>query len=99
MEVKYSYHLQFKIRVRKVPEGMPERIYCESKQRYYNHHSLRHIAVLEVHYRRRRTLMMIAYDQFPDYVEILTLHPITKRQVQDRLRTGRWTHEQANSEL
>jgi len=99
VEIKYSHHLRFKIRIRRIPARMPERIYRESKQRYYNHHSLRHIAVMEVHYHRRRTLMMIAYDQIPDHVEIVTIHPITKKQILDRLRTGRWTHEQTDSEL
>lgn len=94
MEVKYSDHLRFRIRVRGIPEPMPEQIYRESKQHYYNHHTLRHIAIMEVHYRQRRTLMMIAYDQMPDHVEIITIHPITRDQIQERLRTGRWTHEQ-----
>ncbi len=99
MEVKYSAHLRFKMQVREIPEQMPERIYRESKQRYYNHHSLRHIAVMAVHHKQRRTWMMIAYDQTPDHVEIITIHPITKDQIQERLITGRWAHEQANGEL
>jgi hypothetical protein len=99
VQVIYSDHLRFKIRVRQIPEDLPERIYRESRQRYYNHHSVRHIAVMETHYQRRRILMMIAYDQLLDHVEIITIHPITKQQIQDRLTTGRWTYEQANSEL
>lgn len=99
MEIRYSDHLRFKLRVREIPERIPEWIYRESRQRYYNHHSLRRIAVMEVRYFQRRTLMMIAYDHLPDHVEIVTIHPITQDQIQDRLRTGRWTYEQANSKL
>ncbi|MBI5653606.1 MAG: hypothetical protein HZC40_24635 [Chloroflexi bacterium] len=51
------------------------------------------MAVLETLYHKRRTLMMIAYDQFSDHVEIVTIHPITKAQIQDRLRDGRWSYE------
>lgn len=93
MEIRYSSHLQFKLRVRAIAETLPERIYRESQQRYQNHHTLRHIAVMEAYYQRKRTLMMIAYDQFAGYVEIVTIHPITKDQIQDRLRDGRWTYE------
>lgn len=99
VEIKHSDHLRFKLRVRGIPEQVPERIYRESKQRFYNHHSLRHVAILEVYYHRRRVLMMIAFDQLPDSVEIVTIHPITKDQIQDRVRLGRWTHEQIASEL
>ena len=99
MKVTYSKHLRFKMQQRDISELVPERIYRESTQRFYNHHSLRQIAVLEVLYRQRRVLMMIAYDQMPDEAEIITIHPITREQIQDRLRSGRWTHEQTSGEL
>jgi len=93
VEIQYSPHLQFKLAVRRIPIELPERIYRESKQRYYNHHSVRRVAVMETLYQRHRTLMMIAYDQFADHVEIITIHPITRAQIQDRLRDGRWSYE------
>lgn len=93
MRITYSNHLRFKMQARAIPEQMPGQIYLESTQRYYNHHSLRRIAVMEVHYRQRRTLMMIAYDQTSDQAEIITIHPITRDQIQERLRAGRWTYE------
>lgn len=99
MKVIYSKHLCFKMQQRDISESVPGRIYRESTQRFYNHHSLRQIAVSEVFYRQRKVLMMIAYDQMPDEVEIITIHPITREQIQDRLRSGRWTHEQTSSKL
>ena len=60
MEIKYSNHLQFKIRVRRISEDMPGQVYRESTQRYYNHHTLRHIAVIQVYYQRRRTVVIIS---------------------------------------
>jgi hypothetical protein len=80
-------------------ENLPEQIYRESKQRYYNHHTLRRVAVMQANYQRRRTLMMIAYDQHRDHAEIITIHPITRQQIEERLKSGRWTHEPADVEL
>ncbi len=37
--------------------------------------------------------MMIAYDQFEDYIEIVTIHPIEKQQIRNRVNLGRWTDE------
>jgi hypothetical protein len=93
VEIRYSQHLQFKLGTRRIPSDLPGRIYRESRQRYFNHYSIRHIAVMETLFQQRRTLMMIAYDQFPDYVEIITIHPITKAQIQDRVQRGRWSYE------
>jgi hypothetical protein len=86
-------HLKFRLRVRRIPERMPERIYREAKERYYNHATFRHIAVMSMIYHSRRRKMMIAYDEFPDRVEIVTIHPIKSRQIRERVLAGRWTHE------
>jgi hypothetical protein len=43
--------------------------------------------------------MMIAYDRMPDHVEIVTIHPFTMEHIQERLRAGRWTYEQTDTEL
>lgn len=48
---------------------------------------------MSVIYHRRRRKMMIAYDEFPDRVEIVTIHPIESRQIRERVLAGRWTHE------
>ena len=93
MRVTYTDHLKFRLRVRRIPERMPERIYCEAKERYYNHATFRHVAVMSVIYHRRRRKMMIAYDEFPDHIEIVTIHPIESRQISERVLAGRWTHE------
>jgi hypothetical protein len=93
VRVEYSDYLRFRLRVRGIPDKMPERIYRESQERYYDNTTGRHIAVLSVVYHRRRKRMMIAYDEFFDYVEIVTIHPIEKQQIQNRVFSGRWTYE------
>jgi hypothetical protein len=93
VRVIYTDHLKLRLRARRISAKMPERIYREAKERYYNHATFRHIAVMSVIYHRRRRKMMIAYDEFPDHVEIVTVHPIESRQISERVLTGRWTHE------
>ena len=93
MRVVYTDHLKLRLRARRIPAKMPERIYREAKERYYNHATFRHIAVMSVIYHRRRRKMMIAYDEFSNHVEIVTIHPIESRQISERVLAGRWTHE------
>ena len=93
MRVVYTDHLKLRLRARRIPKEMPERIYRQAKERYYDHATFRYIAVMSVIYNRRRRKMMIAYDEFPDRVEIVTIHPIEERQISERVLTGRWTHE------
>ena len=93
MRVVYTDHLKLRLQARRIPTEMPERIYREAKERYYNHATFRHIAVMSVIYHRRRRKMMITYDAFPDRVEIVTIHPIENRQIREQVLAGRWTHE------
>jgi hypothetical protein len=93
VRVVYTDHLKLRLRARRIPDKMPERIYRKAKERYYNHATFRHIAVMSVIYHRRRRKMMIAYDEFPERVEIVTIHPIESGQIRERVLAGRWTHE------
>jgi hypothetical protein len=93
VRVVYTDHLKLRLRARRIPAKMPERIYRKAKERYYNHATFRHIAIMSVIYHRRRRKMMIAYDEFPDRVEIVTIHPIESGQIRERVLAGRWTHE------
>ena len=91
--VEYSEHLKFRLQMRHIPEKLPERIYRQAKQRYFDHETGRHIAILSTTYHNRRHLMMIAYDEFEDRVEIVTIHPVEKQQIRSRVNSGRWINE------
>lgn len=92
-QVHYSEHLKFKLQVRHISEKLPERIYRQAKQRYFDHETGRHVAILSAIYHNHRWLMMIAYDEFEAYIEIVTIHPIEKQQIRSRVNLGRWTNE------
>ncbi len=95
-QIEYSEHLKFRLQARQIPEKLPERIYRESKQRYFDHDTGRYVAVLSVLYHQQRCLMMIAFDEFEEDVTIITIHPIEKQQIQSRILSGRWTNEPTN---
>jgi hypothetical protein len=91
--VEYSHHLKFKLRVRRIPDDLPERVYRQARERYFDNYTGRHIAIQAARYHRRQRLMMIAYDEFEDRVDVVTIHPIEGQQIQSRLSSGRWTYE------
>ena len=93
MRIDYTDHLRFRLEVREIPEWMPARIYRQSEERYYDHSTGHHIAVLSLEYHERVKPVMIAYDDFEDRVEIVTIHPITRVAIEKRVSTGRWTRE------
>ncbi|HDN80446.1 MAG: hypothetical protein DRI61_13335 [Chloroflexi bacterium] len=93
IQVVYTEHLKRRLIFRRIPYSLPEEIFHQATERFYDYATMRHIAVMAVQYRGKRRWMMIAYDVFPDRVEIVTIHPIERKQIQQRLLSGRWIYE------
>ena len=89
--IEYTEHLRIRLRHRHTPPDIPRHIYLHSTERYYDRQEERMIAIAEVEYRGEIRPMCIAYDEFEEHVEIVTVHPIRRSQVDNRRQTRRWT--------
>jgi len=89
-KVIYTSHLEFRLEKRKIPADIPHRIYRDSNEKYYDSATAHKIAVHRLDYRGRERDVMIAYDEFEDRVEIVTVHPLKWMQKQQRIRSKRW---------
>ena len=87
----YTAHLKFRLDKRRIPAHIPETIYQDSNERYYDAATGHKIAVARLDYSGREREVMIAYDEFEDRVEILTVHPLKWMQKQQRIKSKRWT--------
>jgi len=96
IRIEYSDHLKLRLQARYIAEELPELIYRKAKQRYFDHETERHVAVMSVMYHQQHCQMMIAFDQSAELVTIVTIHPIEKQQIKHRLSSGRWTNEPTN---
>ena len=88
--VRYVSHLEWRLRLRRIPRTLPERVYREADERFYDVITGHEIAVKRLTYRRKRRDMMVAYDRGPGVVELVTIHPLQPAQKQLRIRHGRW---------
>ena len=76
--------------MRQFPEDLPRIIFEEADRRYRDRETGHLIAVKRVRLRRRERIVMVAYDQIEEGVEIVTIHPIREEQETLRVRGGRW---------
>jgi len=76
--------------MRSFPEDLPRTIFERADRRYRDLETGHLIAIRRVRLRRLERLVMIAYDQVGDGVEIVTIHPISEEQEMSRVRGGRW---------
>jgi len=79
------------MQIRRIPEGVPEQIFLNSTERYFDTETQRDVAVHRVRLgRRRRAQMMLAYEEYAEHVEFVTIHKINRREINFRIQTGRW---------
>lgn len=70
---------------------MPRKVYRDSREKYYDSATGHKIAVDRLDYRGMERDVMIAYDEFEDSIEIVTIHPLKWMQKQQRIKSKRWT--------
>jgi len=87
----YTAHLKFRLEKRGIRSGIPREIYRDSDEKYYDTATGHRIAIGHLHYSGREREVMIAYDEFEERIEIVTVHPLKWAQKQQRIKTKRWT--------
>jgi hypothetical protein len=78
--------------IRGIPERLPETVFREADNRFHDEITGHFIAIKEALYGGKRRLIMVAYDTKNDVVEIITVHPIGRGQVEARVKSKRWSH-------
>jgi hypothetical protein len=89
-KIVYTSHLEFRLDKRGIPHDIPRRIYQDSNEKYYDTITGHIIAVDRLDYSGREKEVMIAYDEFEDRIEIVTVHPLKWMQKQQRVNSRRW---------
>jgi len=89
-KVIYTSHLEFRLKKRGISHDIPKRIYRDSNEKYYDNIAGHKIAVSRLDYSGREREVMIAYDEFEDRIEIVTVHPLKWMQKQQRIKNRRW---------
>lgn len=82
-------HLKFRLEKRGIPANIPRKIYQDSNEKYYDSATGHKIAVGGLDYSGREREVMIAYDEFEDRIEIVTVHPLKWMQKQQRIKNKR----------
>jgi hypothetical protein len=86
----YTAHLKYRIEKRRISPDIPKTIYQHSDEKYFDAATGHNVAVFRLDYSGSEREMMIAYDEFEDRIEIVTVHPLKWMQKQQRIKTKRW---------
>ena len=89
--VRYSDHLENRLVLRHIERDLPERIIRNAQRTFADTATGYRIAVATVVYRAADHLMMVAFEETASEIVAVSVHPLEERDVERKVRSGRWT--------
>lgn len=90
MEIRYSRHLQTRLKFRGIHPDLPRKIYEEAEERFFDKETGNQVAVKRIELYGKERDVMIVYRTQADHAIILTVHPLKEGQKDNRIASGRW---------
>ena len=92
----YTQHLKNRMRLREIPDHLPEEIYEFAEERYYDNEMEYGIAIKRIDFKGRQREMIVVYEETDDEINLVTVHPIKPNEKRNRLRSKRWRKYESN---
>lgn len=90
MNIIYTSHLEFRLKIRNIPYDLPRKIFQQAKEHYYDNLTKHYIAMYKIEFEDKSKEFALTYDKKGDSVGIITVHPIKLYQKLSRINSGRW---------
>ena len=90
MNIIYTAHLKFRLKVRNIPTPLPKRVFKEAKEHYYDNSTGHYVAIHKLNFNDKIRDFAVTYDKKDDIMEIITIHPLKTYQKIARINSGRW---------
>lgn len=90
MKIKYSKHLEQRLKLRGIAYELPREIFIKSNEKYFDQETKHFIATMEIELYNKFREVMVAYVMENDIVKLLTIHPLKEGQKENRVKSGRW---------
>lgn len=93
MKLRFTDHLKKRLKEREIPLKIVADIFQNVQVRCFDNLRNHHIVVSTVIYKGKSRKMLAAYDRISIENEVITIHPITDKQIKQRVDSGRWNYE------
>ena len=88
--IRYTAHLELRLKLRGIPHHIPEKIYRTSHERYWDSATVKCIALKRVTIGGRIREYALTYEESAETIALITIHPLKALQKQNRIRSRRW---------
>lgn len=94
MKIILRSHLKIRLDQRKIPQNYPRKIFSKPEAKYFDTFTFHLIVILSLSYNNKVRPISIAYDIIEEEIQIITVHPIKKQEISNRLKSGRWIKDE-----
>ena len=88
--IRYTQHLQVRLRLREIPDRLPREIYKTSREHYFDNETEKYIAIKTIYYKAKKREMALIYEKREKEIVLITLHPLKAYQKISRITLKRW---------
>lgn len=89
-EIRYTSHLELRLKLRKIPYNLAKTVYQTSKERYFDKETRSFIAIKRIRRGKKIREFVLVYQEALDLVDLVTIHPLKINQKINRIKSGRW---------
>lgn len=90
MSIRYSDHLQMRLKMRGIPHELPRIVYQRAPRRFIDAQSGLKVAVTQAMYFQKKRQVAVAYREDSEDILLITIHPLKPHQFENRIASGRW---------
>lgn len=90
MKILLSSHLEIRLKERKIPRNYPKKIISKPDAQYIDTRTGYNIAMRRMKYNYKLRPMVVVYDIIGLEAQVITIHPISHKEINNKLKRGRW---------
>jgi hypothetical protein len=88
--IRYTQYMLDRMEFRLIPQSVVAGVLRTAVERYSDNETRRFMAVQRVKYQGHSKHLVVAYEENEHAITTVTVHTVTKRQIQARLKRQRW---------
>ena len=96
MKIVLQPHLKIRLDQRNIPQNYPKKIVNRPDGKYFDIQTNHRIAVKYMEYNGKLRPMAVSYDIIGNIVQVITIHPVSEQEIQNKINRGRWVKNEKN---
>ena len=90
MKIVLQPHLKIRLEQRNIPPDYPKRVIIKPDTKYFDILTNHSVAVKRMQYNGKLRPMAVSYDLIGGIIQVITIHPISEQEIENKLKRGRW---------